>query len=115
MSDRTTFTYEASGQTLIIHLPRELDNHNCKNLKYETDLLLAENYINKIVFDFTKTEFMDSSGIGVLLNRYKQMVQNGGSVTIYGAQHQVTRILSVGGVSKLVKQYKSKELAMIGS
>ena len=68
-----TFSYEAHGQTLEIHLPKELDHHNCRNLKYETDLLLSENYISKVVFDFSRTEFMDSSGIGILLNRYKQM------------------------------------------
>ena len=39
------FIYEAKGQVLIIHLPKELDHHNCRSLKYETDLLLAENYI----------------------------------------------------------------------
>ena len=71
--EQTTFTYEAREQMLVIHLPGELDHHNCRNLKRDTDLLLAENYINRIVFDFTHTSFMDSSGIGVLLNRYKQM------------------------------------------
>ena len=76
-----SFTYEAKGQVLIVHLPKELDHHNCRNLKYETDLLLSENYITKVVFDFTKTEFMDSSGIGVLLNRYKQMERSGGHIT----------------------------------
>ena len=72
-----TFSYEAHGQTLVIHLPKELDHHNCRNLKYETDLLLSENYINKVVFDFSRTEFMESSGIGILLNRYKQMAGSG--------------------------------------
>ena len=75
-----TFSYEAHGQTLVIHLPKELDHHNCRNLKYETDLLLSENYISKVVFDFSRTEFMDSSGIGILLNRYKQMAGSGGTV-----------------------------------
>ncbi len=70
---------------LIVHLPEELDHHNCTGLKYETDLILSENYINRIVFDFSGTGFMDSSGIGVLLNRYKQMARSGGKVTIYGA------------------------------
>ena len=39
--DQKTFTYEARDRVLVIHLPKELDHHNCKNLKYETDLLLA--------------------------------------------------------------------------
>ena len=92
-----TFSYEARGQVLIIHLPKELDHHNCRNLKYETDLLLSENYINRIVFDFSGTEFMDSSGIGVLLNRYKQMAANGGRVALCGVNARVQRILTIGG------------------
>ncbi|MBQ2425364.1 MAG: STAS domain-containing protein, partial [Lachnospiraceae bacterium] len=66
-----SFIYEAKGQILIIHMPKELDHHNCRNLRYETDLLMAENYISKLIFDFSRTTFMDSSGIGILLNRYK--------------------------------------------
>lgn len=108
------FSYEANGQALVIHLPKELDHHNCKNLKYETDLLLAENYINKLVFDFSQTEFMDSSGIGVLLSRYKQMEGSGGSLSIYGAGGQIHRILTIGGITKLVRKYDTKEAAIYG-
>ena len=75
-------TYEALGDTLLIHMPKELDHHNCRDLKRDTDLMLDENYINRIIFDFGKTEFMDSSGIGVLLNRYKQMAAAEGLLLI---------------------------------
>lgn len=109
-----SFTYEAKGYVLVIHLPKELDHHNCKNLKYETDLLLSENYISKIVFDFSATDFMDSSGIGVILNRYKQMEASGGRVAIYGAGAQILRVLGIGGISKLVPQYDTKEAAIAG-
>lgn len=109
-----SFTYEARGQVLVIHLPKELDHHNCRNLKYETDLLLSENYITKIVFDFSNTDFMDSSGIGILLNRYKQMERSGGRVAIYGAGLQVLRVLSIGGISQLVPHFESKEAAITG-
>lgn len=109
-----SFMYEAKGQVLVIHLPKELDHHNCRNLRYETDLLLAENYITKIVFDFSKTVFMDSSGIGILLNRYKQMQRSGGKVALYGAGVQILRVLTIGGISKLVPQYDSKEAAIAG-
>lgn len=107
-----SFIYEAKGQTLIIHLPAELDHHNCRNLRYETDLLMSENYINRIVFDFTKTTFMDSTGIGILLNRYKQIRGSGGTVSFYGAGAQVMRILKVGGVLGLMEQHESKEEAL---
>ena len=109
-----SFSYEAKGQVLVIHMPKELDHHNCRNLRYETDLLLAENYITKIVFDFSKTVFMDSSGIGIHLNRYKQMERSGGKVALYGAGVQILRVLSIGGIGKLVPQYDSKESAIVG-
>lgn len=108
------FTYEARGQVLVIHLPEELDHHNCQNLRYETDLLLAENYITRMVFDFTKTVFMDSAGIGILLNRYKQMEGSGGKVAIYGAGARILRVLTIGGIGKLVPRYESKEAAIAG-
>lgn len=112
--NKPLFTYEAEGHTLIVHLPQELDHHNCTGLKYETDLILSENYINRIVFDFSDTVFMDSSGIGILLNRYKQMAASGGRVTLYGAKSQVLRILKMGGILRLMRLYESKEAAVKG-
>jgi len=111
---KPSFIYEAKDQTLIIHLPEELDHHNCRNLRHETDLLLAENYINRIVFDFSKTIFMDSSGIGILLNRYKQIHGSGGHAAFYGAGAQVMRILKIGGILGLMERYESKEEALLG-
>ena len=78
--EHSIITYEAFDATLVIHTPRELDHHNCTGLKRDTDLMLAENYINRIVFDFSRTEFMDSSGIGVLLSRYKEMNASRGCI-----------------------------------
>lgn len=112
--DHTMFTYEAREQMLVIHLPKELDHHNCRNLKTDTDLLLEENYINRIVFDFSHTSFMDSSGIGVLLNRYKQMASSRGQVVYYGAGPQVKRILEMGGMNRLIKGYDDRESALKG-
>lgn len=109
-----TLTYEIRGQVLIIHLPREFDHHNGRNLKYETDLLFSENYISKVVFDFSRTEFMDSSGIGILLNRYKQMAGSGGRVTLYGVSAQIERILKIGGIHRLMENFDSKEAAIAG-
>ena len=112
--EQNTFSYEAKGNTLVIHLPRELDHHNCRNLRYETDLLLAENYISRIVFDFSQTEFMDSSGIGILLNRYKQMKANGGKTTLYGVNNQVSRVLTVGGITRIMEHFDTRDEAVAG-
>ena len=97
------FTYEADGQALIIHLPKELDHHNCRNLKYETDLLMEENYINKIVFDFSQTEFMDSSGIGLIMGRYRMMGMRGDCIQATGVNSYIEKLLHLSGVYKFVE------------
>ena len=112
--EQKTLAYEAAGQTRVIHLPREIDHHNCKKLKIETDLLLEENYIRRIVFDFSHTQFMDSSVIGVLLGRYKQMRASVGAVPYYGAGAQVARILTVGVMAKLIRGVEDKESVING-
>ena len=109
-----TFFYEAKGQVLVIHLPRELDHHSSRNLRYETDLLLSEHYIYRIVFDFSQTKFMDSAGVGIILNRYKEMSRSGGTVALCGADRQIRRVLMLGGIAGLVEHYDSKEAAIAG-
>ena len=109
-----SFIYEAKGRTLVIHLPRELDHHNCRNLKYETDLLMAENYISRILFDFTGTEFMDSSGIGILLNRYKEMKASGGKTCLFGAGPPGLRGLKIAGGPAPWGVYDLEEAAVGG-
>ena len=74
-----------------------------------------ENYITRMVFDFSRTVFMDSSGIGILLNRYKQMQRSGGSVAIYGVGVQINRILNLGGIWNLINGFSSKEAAIAGT
>ena len=98
-----SFIYEAKGRTLVIHLPRELDHHNCRNLKYETDLLMAENYISRILFDFTGTEFMDSSGIGMMIGRCKNMDFTGGEVRAEHMNGRIRKIFLLSGLHKMVK------------
>ena len=61
------------GTNLTIHMPKELDHHNAEEIKREADRLLGTRNIRSIIFDFEKTSFMDSSGIGMIMGRYKNI------------------------------------------
>ena len=97
-----SFVYEAKGPTLIIHLPKEFDHHNCRNLRYETDLLMAENYVSRIIFDFTRTRFMDSSGIALILRAQQRMQLLDGSLLVRNVPQQARRVLDAAGIGRLV-------------
>ena len=107
-----SFVYEAKGPTLIIHLPKEFDHHNCRNLRYETDLLMAENYVSRIIFDFTRTRFMDSSGIGVIVGRYKKIKMKNGEVLVVCNTPRVDKLLSASGLKKLLSVNKTLSSAL---
>ena len=73
MEKMENVTYMQAGPVLIIGLPEEVDDHVCNGIREETDRYISAGKVQKLIFDFSKTGFMDSSGIGILLGRYKRM------------------------------------------
>lgn len=102
--------FEVEDGTLVIHLETDLDHHNAVCIRETADRLVEEHSIIRVVFDFNGVEFMDSSGIGVIMGRYKQMSYVGGAVYVYGIGKNVDRIFQMSGLYKLVKQWKKAEV-----
>ena len=71
--------YQVQENCLTIYLPREVDHHNAEEIKREADAVVDRNHIKYVIFDFEKTDFMDSSGIGVIMGRYKTVSLIGGA------------------------------------
>ena len=94
---------EVTGNILKIRAPEELDHHSAENIRRESDEILARNNIRQIVFDFQKTVFMDSSGIGVIMGRYRNIRLTGGTVKAVHVGEQVERILRVSGIHKVIE------------
>lgn len=93
--------YEVNGNNLVILLPEEIDHHNLRPLQQDTDQIIKEYGIRRIVFDFSNVTFMDSSGIGGILGRYKRMREMGGDIVICGAGRRIARILRMSGIEKI--------------
>ena len=63
--------YEKSQKKLIIKIEEEIDHHNCEKIKKRADYEIEIHIPKKLVFDLEDVTFMDSSGIGMLIGRYK--------------------------------------------
>ena len=94
---------EVTGNMLKIRAPEELDHHSAEHIRRESDEILARNNIRQIVFDFQKTVFMDSSGIGVIMWRYRNIRLTGRTVKAVHVGEQVERILRVSGIHKVIE------------
>lgn len=98
--------FEINGTTLTVKLPKEIDHHNAEEIRREADQILQRRLIRMIVFDFEKTDFMDSSGIGMIMGRYKNMRFMGGSVIAVHVCGRMQRILTMSGIYKLIDIYE---------
>lgn len=103
--------YEVRGDVLVIRLKADLDHHTAVTVRESADALLTRSRAKHILFDFTGVEFMDSSGIGVIMGRYRQVIFQGGRVGVMGVGANVDRIFKISGLYKIVEQYKTAEEA----
>lgn len=96
--------YERQRQTLTVRLADELDHRAAARLRGELDELLRDASIRRLVLDLRELKFMDSSGIGFIIGRYKLMSRRGGSVAVMNADRQMDRIFQMAGLYELVER-----------
>ena len=96
--------FERRRQTLTVRLEDELDHRAAQQLRRELDELLQDGTIRRLVLDLEKLNFMDSSGVGFIIGRYKLMVQRGGSVAVKNADRRMDRIFQMSGLYEIVER-----------
>ncbi len=90
---------------LIIGLNADLDHHVADEIRQVVDALMEERRTKNIIFNFEKVNFMDSSGIGLIMGRYKKL-RGRGRICILKPCKSVERILQISGLHKLVNVYE---------
>lgn len=98
--------YEVQENCLTIFLPGELDHHNAEEIRKRSDYLIDQKHIRYVIFDFTDTTFMDSSGIGVIMGRYKRIYMLGGEVCAVHTSERMKKILTMSGVTRIMQIYE---------
>ena len=99
--------YKIIDHYLMIRLPEEIDHHSviCRR----ADHMMLDNSVSHIVFDFSDTKFMDSSGIGVLAGRYRKISCFGGKVYVIHANRRIRKILEMSGIGDIVEMIDQEE------
>lgn len=88
---------------LMVKLPEEIDHHQSAYISREADRFIIHENVNNIVFDFEDTRFMDSSGIGIIMGRYRKIACFGGKVFGINANKQIQRIIRISGLGKVME------------
>lgn len=90
------------GASLTVRLPKELDHPVSEQIRKETDRIMGQTYIKTIIFDFEETTFMDSSGIGLLMGRYRALGMRKGCIKAVHVSNYVDKLLHLSGVHKFI-------------
>ena len=94
--------YSLSGNTLFIRLLGELDEYTASYTRtILDDMLIKYNYDN-VVFDLAKLEFMDSTGIGVLIGRYKNLSKKNKKTYISNPSRTIEKIFNMSGLFEIM-------------
>lgn len=96
--------YQVNQRQLYIRLDGELDHHLAEKIKYQCELILNSYSIKEIIFDFEHSDFMDSSGVGLMLGRYQQMHAIGGTVYMTNVNDAVKRVVHMAGLHRVIQE-----------
>ncbi len=88
---------------LMIKMPEEIDHHNSGTISKTADEFILKEGVANVVFDFEDTTFMDSSGIGIIIGRYKKIAYFGGKVFAVNADSRIKRTLMICGLHKVIE------------
>ena len=104
--------FENSEGKLIVYMSGELDHHSAEEVRNMVDDRLDRDGYNKLIMDFGGVSFMDSSGIGVVIGRYRKLHMRNGKVCVTNIKSSVKRVFELSGMFKIIMLYDNVEQAL---
>lgn len=97
--------------TLIVHIGEEFDLVSANEYREKIDQNMLENKSQNLLLDMEKTTFIDSSGLGVIMGRFRKIKANNGLMVIYGAKPGIKKIFEISGILSLMPVCNTEEAA----
>ena len=92
---------KTTGEVLTVYLSGEIDHHSAKGMREEIDKAIEYGMPSLLILDFSDVTFMDSSGIGLVMGRYRQMEYQGGALQLVNTPPQIYKVMRIAGLHKL--------------
>lgn len=99
----------STNERVTAFLEGEIDHHNATEIRAEIDSAIFEFKPKLLKLDYSDVSFMDSSGIGLIMGRYRTMLPFGGKVIVTGLSNQIYKVMQLAGLEKIVKINKRED------
>ena len=100
---------EVSGEVVTAYLEGELDHHTAKEIRTQIDRAVEQNLPSLLNLDFRDITFMDSSGIGLVMGRYRVMQGIKGEIHVSNPSPQIAKVMKLAGLDRLAAIDKHRE------
>lgn len=105
--------FDKKGDKLIVSLIGELDHHSAEEVRVKIDDRIERDNIRKVILNFSGVTFMDSSGIGVVIGRYKKMQNRSGKLCVAEINGRVNKVFEISGMYKIINVYRNIDEAIV--
>ncbi len=92
-----------SDKTLTVYLQGEIDHHTAGNIRNRTDAEILRHSPEELILDFSKVSFMDSSGVGLVIGRYKLASSRNCRTVVTGLRERDKKILMLSGLQNRIE------------
>ncbi len=95
--------FSSVGEVLTVYLEGELDHHAAKTVRNQIDEAVEFNMPTLLILDFDRVTFMDSSGIGLVMGRYRNLQKSGAKLSLTNLPPNIYKVMKLAGIEKLAK------------
>jgi stage II sporulation protein AA (anti-sigma F factor antagonist) len=94
-------------ENMVIVLKGEVDHHSAVWIRTEIDQMIAHKKPRKAILELSGIDFMDSSGIGLIMGRHARMQAIGGELILRDPNDRIMKIFDLSGLGKIVRIEKN--------
>jgi len=97
------------GENVTAYLSGEIDHHSAPAARAIIDTYILKARPKKLTIDFGSVSFMDSSGIGLVMGRFKNIADYGGKMEITGLSPHAYKVMALSGIEKIATIHRKRE------
>ena len=90
-----------SGDCITAYLKGDIDHHSARGIREDIDALVQMKQPALLKLDFSGVSFMDSSGIGLIMGRYRMMALYGGTIKVVNVPAELEKMMLLSGLNAL--------------
>ena len=102
------YNIEIVKNNVLATMRGELDDHYARQIREKLDFVLMRKEITGVIFDLSELEFMDSSGIGLLMGRYRLIRNRAGRAALICKNEKIIKLLKMSGILQIFSLYETR-------